>query len=572
MASIRASHLLLVIALASVFLVWGLGSIGLTDRDEGRNAEAGREMFETGDAITPTFNYEPRFIKPAMLYWLMSVSYRAFGENEFAARFPSALFGVGLIALLYLFLTHERGPIIGLFGAVMLLLNVGMVASARQALTDMVLIFFTTLATFSFWLGFHGKGPKRRWLWVSYIAMACGTLTKGPVGFLVPLLAVLPYLTVTKQWKRFWQHGFPLRGLALYLALALPWYAVMLMLHGSSYSSDVQTHTVSRFLNPFYGWGGTVLFYVPVLLWGFFPWSAFLPVALYEQYKVWKGRGVRVADAGPGDGGSEGVHGNLELFAGLWLLAVFILFSLGATRLPHYIGPLYPAAAIVAASYWARASQDPAPFGLRVALWIMIVLGVLLALAFAALPSVFDAFAEKLAKNFPYATHFHFDAGPYVASVLLLTGMTVVGYLGFSPSRRHRIFWAAGTTIALVILIMLHLTLPQLSRYFLAPPQELAFTAGLSLEPADRLIFYGPNRPSAVFYAKRKVIVVRLNEEENIGPHIKEPGRTMIVLPAWLRDKLPEEASTLPVIQERFGWILLAENNRDGESLSDHAK
>ncbi len=572
MASIRASHLLLVIALACVFFVWGLGSIGLTDRDEGRNAEAGREMFETGDAITPTFNYEPRFIKPAMLYWLMSASYRVFGENEFAARFPSALFGVGLIALLYLFLTHERGPIVGLFGAVMLLLNVGMVASARQALTDMVLIFFTTLATFSFWLGFHEKGPKRRWLWVSYIAMAFGTLTKGPLGILVPLLAIVPYLTVTKQWRRFWQHGFPLRGFTLYLALALPWYAVMLTLHGSSYGSDVQTHTLSRFLNPFYGWGGTVLFYVPVLLWGFFPWSAFLPVALYEQYKVWKGRGVSVANAGLHDRDPAGQHRNLDLFAGLWFLTVFIFFSLGATRLPHYIGPLYPAAAIVAASYWARASQDPAPFGLRLALWIMLTLGVLLALVFGALPSVFDAFAEKLAKTFPYATHFHFDAGPYAVSILLLAGMALVGYLGFSPSRRAGVFWAAGTTIALVILIMLHLTLPQLSRYFLAPPQELALTAGLSLQPADRLIFYGPNRPSAVFYAKRKVIVVRLNEEGNIGPHVKEPGRTMIVLPASLRDKLPEEASTLPVIQERFGWILLAERNRGGESLSDHAK
>ncbi len=86
------------------------------------------------------------------------------------------------------------------------------------------------------------------------------------------------------------------------------------------------------------------------------------------------------------------------------------------------------------------------------------------------------------------------------------------------------------------------------------------------------MIFYGPNRPSAVFYAKRKVIVVRLNEEENIGPYVKGPGRTMVVLPASLRNKLPEEASNLPVIQERFGWILLAEKNRSGESLSDHAK
>jgi 4-amino-4-deoxy-L-arabinose transferase-like glycosyltransferase len=556
-SSSDAKPFLLIVALAFVLMMWGLGSIGLTDRDEGRNAEAGREMFETREWISPTFNYEPRLIKPAMLYWLMSASYWIFGENEFAARFPSALFGVGLIALQYLFLTRERGATVGLFGALMLLLNAHVVGLARMALTDMVLMFFTTLAVFSFWWGFRGKETQRPWLWVLYVATAGATLVKGPVGFLIPLLAIVPYLTVTKQWPRFWRHGFPLRGPALFLALALPWYAAMLMLHGSSYSSQAQEHTLTRFLNPFYGWGGTVFFYVPVVLWGFFPWSGFLPAALYQTIKSWKGR-----DAKPlllqGDHPEHDDH-ELELFAALWFLAVFIFFSLAATRLPHYISPLYPAAAIVAASYWARASEDPAIPGLRTALYTMMVSGMILALAFAALPAVFAAFADKLAKDFPYATQFHFNPGPYAAAAVLVIGMAWVGYTGFSASRRAGVFWAAGTTIALVILITLHVTLPQLSRYFLAPPQELALAAGLQLKPTDRLIIYGPNRPSAVFYAKRKVTVIRHNEEENIRPYLAEPGRTMIVLPAAFRDRLPEEVSSLPVIQERFGWILIAE-------------
>ena len=82
--------------------------MGLTDRDEGRNAEAGREMLETGNWVSPTFNYEPRFAKPALVYWLMSLSYRWLGIDEFAARFPSAAFGGVLIVLQYLF----RQPIL----------------------------------------------------------------------------------------------------------------------------------------------------------------------------------------------------------------------------------------------------------------------------------------------------------------------------------------------------------------------------------------------------------------------------------------------------------------------------
>src|SRR5215211_1824446 len=117
-------HLAMLVLLGGLFFLWGLGSIGLTDRDEGRNAEAGREMLESGDWITPTFNYEPRFIKPALLYWLMSASYWAFDTSEFTARLPSALFGIGLVILQYLFLARIRGTTIGVFGALILLLNI----------------------------------------------------------------------------------------------------------------------------------------------------------------------------------------------------------------------------------------------------------------------------------------------------------------------------------------------------------------------------------------------------------------------------------------------------------------
>ena len=71
-----------------------MGGLGLTDRDEGSNAEAAREMLETGDWISPTLNYEPRFAKPAFVYWLIGGSYSLFGINEFAARFPSAISGL----------------------------------------------------------------------------------------------------------------------------------------------------------------------------------------------------------------------------------------------------------------------------------------------------------------------------------------------------------------------------------------------------------------------------------------------------------------------------------------------
>jgi len=102
----------------------------------------------------------------------------------------------------------------------------------------------------------------------------------------------------------------------------------------------------------------------------------------------------------------------------------------------------------------------------------------MLALIGAALPSVFSAFADRVAKDFPYATHFDFGPGPYVAAAVLGIGMAALAYMGCSPSRREGVFWVSGITLAVVMLVTWHVTVVRLGRYFLAPPQELASTAG----------------------------------------------------------------------------------------------
>lgn len=207
---------LLLLATAILLLFLNLGTLGLTDRDEGSNAEAAREMVESGDWTTPTLNGEPRFAKPAFVYWLMSAAFRMLGLNEVAARVPSAVCMAVLILLQYWFLTTTRGPFIGLVGSLMLLLNIEMVAIGRTALTDSALIFFTTAALYGFWLGLHGEGKQRHAFWLFYVGMAIGMLTKGPIGVVVPLLGSIPYLIVTHRWKQFCQKGFPTLGLLIF--------------------------------------------------------------------------------------------------------------------------------------------------------------------------------------------------------------------------------------------------------------------------------------------------------------------------------------------------------------------
>ena len=551
----RSHHALLLLALlalSGLLFFLGLGDMGLTDRDEGRNAEAGREMFESGDRLTPTFNGELRVAKPVFLYWLMDQSYRLFGVNEFAARFPSALFGVGLILIQYLFLVHQRDRTVALFGGLMLLLNLEILALGRMALTDSVLIFFTTASLYGFWLGLHGTGGVRRWIWMFYIGMAVATLTKGPVGFAVPLITMALYLTWTRRWPLYWQHGVPLAGTVLFILLAAPWYAAMFLVHGDAYATGAKVHTIGRFLAPMEGHNGTIFFYLPVLLLGFFPWSALLPVPLYRTFKDWYQLRRARSQSDP-TGTSE-----LDLFAALWVVGVFVFFTASSTRLPHYIGPLFPAAALLTASYWSRCLQDPTTKGIRGSIHLMMGLGYLLAIGFACLPTLYTMYASKMVRDFPLAGQVDLGSGPYLAAAVLLLGTTLVGYLGLNDERRGGAFWAAGATLAGLVLIVIVIAAPHINRYVIAPPQELAYAAGLNLGPQDQFIAYGTTRSSSVFYARRKTLLVPFGEEDKIRAALKEPKRVMILLPESAQSKLPAEANGLVPILKRYGYVLLA--------------
>lgn len=565
----RWRHLALLLALSSLLFFLNLDGLNLTDRDEGSNAEAAREMVETGNWVSPTLNYEPRFAKPVLVYWLISGAYQLFGVSEVTARLPSALFGVGLILLHYAFVLRVREPVLALMSGLMLLLNVEIVAVGRTVIMDSVLTFFTTLALYGFWLGLHGEGRARHYLWGFYAGMGLATLTKGPVGFLIPLLAIVPYLSLTRRWGQFWKSGFPIAGTAVFLLLAVPWYAAMLAIHGSSYTESATANTIGRYLTVIGGHGGTVLFYVPVLAFGFWPWSGLLPMALYQNYRAWRSARREARSPWTQDpvtslrrlpgASAPSAPNELEFFASCWLVVGFVFFSLSATRLPHYIAPLLPAAAMLAAGYLNRCLTNPATPGLRGSFRAMSFLGYLFGLLLVSIPALYSTFLDQVLREFPMARDVTPGVSPVIAGTLLIIGSGLIGYFGLSESRRSGAFWIAGTTIGLVMLIAIQVTLPRFSRYFIAPPQQLAYIAGENLGPNDALILYGRAKPSLLFYAQRKAVVVTPGEEEKMIPHLNRGERTMIILPARLRPHLPAEAQGYSLLLRRYGYLLLAD-------------
>ncbi len=545
---------LFLFAATVLLLFFNLSNLGLTDPEEGSNAETAREMVESGDWTTPTLNGEPRFSAPPFVYWLMSAAYRVLGVSEMAARVPSAVCMTSLILLQYWFLSTTRGPFIALVGSLMLLLNIEMVAIGRLALTDSALILFTTVSLYAFWRGLHGEGTQRHAFLAFYVGMAIGMLTKGLIGVVVPLLGIIPYLIVTHRWKQFGRRGFPLVGLLIFALVALPWYGAMLWIHGSSYLVSVKPDTAGRFFDVMSGHGGTIFLYLPVLFFGFFPWSGFLPAALFGIWREW--REARCST--PKDNDCKPSPQELELFAALWLIAASVCFILFTLRLPYDIGPLYPAAAILVASYWSRCLKEPGTPGLRISLWTLMLFGFALGLILIASPLFYAMYIEQISMQYPAARAVEPGIGSTAAGFVLIIGVGIVGYFGLVEHRRAGAFWAAGVTIATAMLIVIVIMLPHFNTYFIAPPQELAYVAGVNLQPHDQLILYGLPQPSLLFYAQRHAAMIQPGKEDTMKPHIAGPGQTMILLPSRLKSKLPSEAAGFSPILERYGYALLA--------------
>ena len=546
--STRTLHLVLLLICGCLLLLLGLGDVGLTDRDEGSNAGAAREMLETGDWISPTLNYEPRYAKPALTYWITAGTYALLGVNDVTARLPSALFGLGLLVLQYLFLHRMLGPTLAFWGSLMLLLNVEFVGIHRLVLTDPALVFFTTLATYGFWLGFC-QGD-RRFLWLFYVGMALGTLAKGPLGVLIPLLGIVPYLTLTRQWKAYVADGRPLIGWTVCVLLAAPWYLAMLAIHGADYATAAQANTTGRFANPMEGHGGTLLFYFPILLFGFFPWSGLLPMALWQPLKAWKSFRMGTTDA---RGESA-----LLFFCALWVCGIFLFFTVSATRLPHYILPLYPPAALLAAVLWSRFLKNPLPAGLPVSRRVILVTGYLLSIVLVSVPVIYESMKSHIAVHFPAAEKIGVGPTPIVLGVMVFLGVAIFRHVVREETRRLQALGVLAGMMGTFLLIVILFALPRAGKYFINPPQELAAIAGVNLGPDDRLIHYGRKLPSLTFYAQRKVHFINPGEHEKFAPHLEKDGRIMIILPANLYDRLPDTVASFTMILQRYGFLLLS--------------
>ncbi len=352
----------LLAGLAILTFFVGLGRPAITDSDEAFYAQAGREMVETGDWVTPRYNGEYRFEKPVMFYWLVALAYLPAGAGEFAARLPSALAGLGLVLAAFACARRWYDDDTALLAGAVTATSFGYIAVARQALPDLALACFITAAT---WAAFEAlvipraAGERRRgWLAAAGVALAAAFLTKGPVGIVLPALAVGPpaLWRCLSEVRATGGPGRPLARLAadvgflaaICLALTLPWFAAMTATHGTAYLERFFIdENVERFATARYNDPRPFGYYLPIVIGGLLPWS---PLMLLFWRPV---RGVLA-----------GVRrvGSTEVRLALWALAPLLFYSLSIGKQPRYVLPVLPPLAMLLARGLSRAlARQAAP-------------------------------------------------------------------------------------------------------------------------------------------------------------------------------------------------------------------
>jgi 4-amino-4-deoxy-L-arabinose transferase-like glycosyltransferase len=339
----RQRWLLLLLTGCTFFFL--LGSRALNEPDEGRYSEIAREMIQTGDWLVPHFWYLPHLDKPPMTYWLVAVSLKLFGQNEWAVRLPIALAGVSGVRAVFLLGCLLGGRRVGWWGLLILQSSLLYFIMARMLTTDIILTQFTAWAVYFFWRSWLCLTPEtvppqpgKFWLWhlAAWIAIALGFLTKGPIALAIPLIALASLLIF--RWKTFSGKknlfGGLAAGLVLFLILAAPWFlavarrvpqALDYMLFHQAVGHVLGTTIKNR--------RGPPVYFFAILAIGLLPWTWLLGW-------LWRRAHWRGLTAPQKDG---------WLFLNVWAVFTFTLFSLTHSKLPAYILPVFPALAALLA-------------------------------------------------------------------------------------------------------------------------------------------------------------------------------------------------------------------------------
>lgn len=328
------------VALFSVLTFYHLGSKPLVNYDESIYAQVAREALQNHTPLGFTWvgntaRHQPSmwFEKPPLMVWLVESAENVFGVNEFAARFWTAVFAILTLPLTFLFTRKPSpSPLAPLMATAALFAGYQFVDYARVLQLDIPVGFCVSLSLFAFW-----RGRERPLFYLLFwTALGAGVMIKSVIG-LLPLPVIVIFSALAREFGFLKSKPFGW-GALLFLAIVLPWHLVESIRYGREFWHQyLFYHLLQRYSTALEGNAGGVLFYAKILF--------------RQQILFWSlvgSLGYFVA---------QSRKSRPHLFIAVAVLFIFLFFSAAGTKLPPYILPLYPLAAVMIGMSFADLRQ-----------------------------------------------------------------------------------------------------------------------------------------------------------------------------------------------------------------------
>jgi 4-amino-4-deoxy-L-arabinose transferase-like glycosyltransferase len=543
-------HLVILGVVCTLVFLLFLGRTPFHDKAEPREALVVRDIVLEGRWLLPLRAGEQIPSKPPLFHWLAAGASILRGEmTEASIRFPSALFGSLGVLLCYVFGRRLYDPQTGLWAGLIIATTALYYAAGIEARVDMTLVFFVTLTLIMFFSIYRGFLRHKIWWYVFFIIAGGSVTAKGPVSVVLCGLVIAAFLVLRNRWdvlRTMLRHP----GIVLGSVICLAWYGAALYLAGDEFFGlQFVKENFARFF--VHGEGGTghqkpFYYFIPYLFTLGMPWTLFLPGVIWSYFS------------------DESHRKDDLLFLAVWVVAVFLFFSLSAGKRPPYILPLYPPLALLTA-VWLRAQAGGScgkPGYFKIVAIFAFVIGFVFAAALAVytarldivtiLPSLGIAMEENAAVELS-----RFFSTLHDRRWLVLGFLIVGAALWFSIARNLYRFHAgsAVTQMALVSVVTIafarNLILPNLAN--IESYKEFMQLATAAVLSSQSLILFprGVDPSSIIFYGKDKVEILPDDLALLQNKLMQSKGYFIVEEDTWKSQAA--EFSTIPILGRSRG-------------------
>ncbi len=500
----RSAIVLLALMLAIIWFV-PLGWRHLLPSDEGRYAEMAREMFVTGDWITPRYNGYKYFEKPPLQTWANALTFAWFGIGEWQARLYTALTGFAGVLLIGFTGARVFNAAAGFCAALVLASSPYWNLMGHFNTLDMALSFWMELTLCALLLAQRPGLPTakvRAWMWVCWGSMALAVLSKGLVGLILPGAVLVLYTLIARDWA-LWKRLYLVSGLIVFFAIVSPWFVLVQQRNPEFFNFFFIVQQFRRYLTPEQNRPGAFYYFVPVLLIGFLPW---LSVSIQSLRRAL--------------GAARQPNGFAPVLLMLvWSGFIFLFFSASHSKLLSYTLPIAPPLALVIGMYLPTLSR---------AQWRRHLIGYAVFLVAAALGATFLSRLGD-ARN-PNELYRAFQVWVYAALAAGFVLTLVALWLNRASQTRAAVAFGAAWIVLATIAGTGHDVFGRLSS---GAPLAPAVKAALAKLPPDTPFYsVGVLDHTLPFYVGHTTIMVQNADELAFGVSV-EPQKWVPTIAEW---------------------------------------